>query len=196
MESKPYWPMSRLDLPGMNRYDWIYKSPPPKVPHRARTAFSNVKLRASKPEPPKPPPKDPTEVMELVCYKPSEYRALPARPPLRGGTVPTEKGSRDLFKDLHAPIQITKRFYGDPILSVPIKTSSRASRSPTLNPTRRSTAKKTREMPIHEVLFEESINPHEDIDPWGFSRDEEVDMSEVMFHGIKLNVSRLHPPKK
>lgn len=195
MESKPYWPMSRLDLPGLNRYDWIYKSPPPKVPPRTRTAFSNVKLRASKPEPPKPP-QDPIEVMELVDYKPSEYRALPARPPLRGGTVPVEKGSRDLFKDLHAPIQITKRFYGDPILSVPIKSSSRSTRDHPLNVTRRSTAKKPREVPIHEVLFEESINHHEDIDPWGFSRNEDVDMSDIMFHGIKLNVSRLHPPKK
>jgi hypothetical protein len=56
-----------------------------------------------------------------------------------------------------------------------------------------SSSAATAEVPIHEVLFEESVDPHEDIDPWGFSRNEKVAAPDATFHGVRLTVSRLHP---
>jgi hypothetical protein len=50
--------------------------------------------------------------------------------------------------------------------------------------------------PIHEVLFEESVDNREDIDPWGFSRNEKPVVHESVFRGIPLRASRLAPQKK
>lgn len=190
MNGKPYWTMSRVEVPGIGRYDWLYKQPPPKIPRKPKTAA--IKKPKS---PPEPTQSAPGEQVELVGYKPSEYRAVPSRAPLRGTTAPAEFGRRDIFADMHTPIQVTKKYNGSPILSVPIQSYSRLSktRSRSIKP-RNSFNEESAE--IHDVLFEESVDPHEDIDPWGFSRDEKVEAPDKVLHGIKLTVSRLNqrPP--
>jgi hypothetical protein len=93
---------------------------------------------------------------------------------------------------MHTPVQVTHRFNGGPILSVPITPQPRPARllSSSLGSAIRTTRKP--ETPIHEVLFEESVQPREDIDPWGYSRNETVVRPDAVFRGLKLTVSRLH----
>jgi hypothetical protein len=87
---------------------------------------------------------------------------------------------------------------GDPILSVPLRTSTttKTQRSIPKLSTRSVRRESEAPPPIYEVLFEESIDPHEDIDPCGFSRNEKVVVHEGVYRGIPLTVSRLHPLKK
>lgn len=193
-ETKPYWTMSQLDIKNFGRYDWLYKHPAPQPKIKPKAPLTKQqKLRAATVT--KSFKEDPADEIELVGYKPTEYKSIPSRPPLRGCTAPVECGRRDIFTDMHTPIQITKKFTGSPIISVPIANTTRR------NVTSRSIPKPKQQTedesaPIHDVLFEESIDPHEDIDPWGFSRDEKVVAPDKNFHGMKLTVSRLRPPKK
>jgi hypothetical protein len=190
MEEKPYWPMSRLDLPRMNKFDWLFKS---TQPHPSPSVLE----KAKKPKPPTPTPQprpDPDlTIIEHVGFKPSEYQAAPQRPPLRGSTGPWERGPRKGFRDLHTPIQVTHKFNGGSILSVPlkeIKTSRRTHTPPQL--AKRSETPKVRHVPIHQVLYEESVCQREEIDPWGYSRNEKVVAPDAVFQGVRLTVSRLH----
>jgi hypothetical protein len=199
MQEKPYWTMSRLDLPRFQRFDWLYNSPPPKVSsnsvvsskRKQKSAESPLTsatctARGSKPD---------VTVIELVGYKPSEYQAAPQRPPLRGATVPWEHGRRDAFRDMHTPVQITQKYNGGPILSVPIRRMPIPGRISRESFASLGSSASKAEVPIHEVLFEESVDPHEDIDPWGYSRNEKVVAPDATFRGVRLTVSRLHPVK-
>ncbi|OHS94349.1 hypothetical protein TRFO_11212 [Tritrichomonas foetus] len=192
-DSKPYWTMSRLDLQSFGRYDWLYRHPAPQPKIKPKTALAKKQQPPSTSQTMKST--DPADDIELVGYKPSEYKSVPVRPPLRGMTAPVENGRRDVFNDMHTPIQITKRFNGSPIISVPISNTTRKTIPRRLLKSRRENEEDVA-LPIHDVLFEESVDPHEDIDPWGFSRDEKVVAPDKTFHGMKLTVSRLHPPKK
>jgi hypothetical protein len=188
LDPLPYWTMSRLELPPLGRFDWLYKQPPPKLPRRSASRQVIQPIERS-----------PTNeiVFERVGYRPSEYLAVPRREPLRGLTAPDEHGIRGAFADLRTPLQITKKFNGDPILSVPIQTSSITARTTPPVVRKRELSKPTEtQAGIHEVLFEESVDPHEEIDPWGFSRNEKVVVHEGVFRGIPLTVSRLRPAKK
>ena len=194
-DTKPYWTMSRLDIKNFGRYDWLYKHPAPQPKIKPRTSMPKPQkikttsmLKSFKDA-------DPTDEIELVGYKPTEYKSIPSRPPLRGCTAPVECGRRDIFTDMHTPIQVTKKFNGSPIISVPIaNTTRRVNVSSSI--LKQKKQEEDESAPIHDILFEESIDLHEDIDPWGFSRDEKVVAPDKDFHGIKLTVSRLHPPKK
>ncbi|EAY09177.1 hypothetical protein TVAG_363920 [Trichomonas vaginalis G3] len=147
---------------------------------------SQQKTRAPSQKPPQPKPD--VEDIELVGYKPSEYRAFRQPTPLRGRTAPVEHGSRDIFKDHHTPIQITKKFSGDPILSVPIrKSKQQIVKRSILEPMK----ERDPSVPIHEFLFEESIDPHENIDPWGYTAGEKINHPEAEVGGIKIKISRL-----
>ena len=199
-DSRPFWEMSQIDINQFGRYDWLYRHPAPQ-PKIILSDSQLKKIQKSIDPPPKKSNeyKDPADNIELVGYKPSEYKFLPTRPPLKSGRKVYDDFNNhnnikfDAFKDMHTPIQVTKRFSGSPIISVPI-TSGLRSRKTT---SRKSTSRSKRSenaLPIHDVLFEESINPREDIDPWGYSRDEKVD-KQITFHGMKLGVSRLRPPK-
>lgn len=193
-ETKPYWTMSRLDLGNYGRYDWLYKhpSPQPRIKTQSqigKTAKSLKPLHKSKQS------ADPAEEIERIGFKLSEYKSIPRRPPLRGCTAPSESGRIDTFKDMHTPIQITKKFNGSPIISVPIASSLQTPTFPHRLLNNRRSTNNNELLPIHEVLFEESIDPHEEIDPWGYSRDEKVVVPDKNFHGIKLTVSHLHQKK-
>lgn len=208
-DEKPYWEMSRLTLDNLGKYDQLYKD----QKQRLRTSATRRSQKRTEPQPYRYKPSTamtrttppvvmtaetmqrereyPTDKIELVGYKPSEYKAY--RPPttLRGRTAPVEHGSRDIFKDFHTPIQITHKFQGAPILSVPIKRQKQPARSRSIN------TKRTRNLtdPITTILFEESVGQNEVIDPWGYAADEEVVIPEKTFHGIKLKVSHLARPQ-
>ena len=201
-DTKPYWEMSRIKLEGIGRFDRLYQEQKKrlsttKVRNRATTSLQKKPRKHILPKTsaiqtrPRPMTKvDEIGEIELVGYKPSEYKAYRKQEPLRGRTAPAEFGSRDTFKDCHTPIQVTKRFQGDPILSVPIKNTPFNVVSRQV-PKKRKLPKRELAAPIHDVLFEESIDTHENIDPWGYSSNEKVDCPEVTLHGIHLKVSRL-----
>ena len=201
-DTKPYWETSRLELKSMRKYEWLYKTNPPRVRTAIRSSLAtgkpekvviHTRPRTLKPEIPPTPPvqsSSPYDEIELIGYRPTNYTAVPKRSALRGMTAPAEYGRRDIFQDCHTPIQITHRFSGDPILSIPIEAKKQPKKI-----TRRSVQSKQQSefnIPIHEYLFEESVDPHEDIDPWGYTRDEEIPTSGITIKGMKLNVSRLH----
>jgi hypothetical protein len=185
LDPLPYWTMSRLDLPHLARFEWLYKQPPPKKPPRSASHRP-------------PPPSAPISPLFVhVGFRPSEYRSVPRRAPLRGLTAPDEHGHRGAFNDLHTSTQITKKFFGDAIFSVPLqKYSVAAGPMAPETRTRSVPADRGNTAPIHEVLFEESVDSREDIDPWGFSRSEKVVVHGADFHGIPLAASRLRPLKK
>lgn len=189
--SKPYWEMSRIKLEGLGRFDRLYKEQKQRImtsatKNRNSDRMGSRKNHAITQKP--PPPRPDVEDIELVGYKPSEYRAFRQQTPLRGRTAPVEHGSRDVFKDHHTPIQITKKFSGDPILSVPIRRSRpQVVKRSILEPMK----DRDQSVPIHEFLFEESIDPRENIDPWGYTAGEKIDQPEVDIGGIKIKVSRL-----
>jgi hypothetical protein len=189
---KPYWSASRIDLPYMGRYDWLYNQPQPRID--ALKGLYTAQHCRRKPPPP-PSPQDIFEFEHVGC-RPSEYRSIPFREPLRGMTAPAEGGRRDIFRDLHTPVQITQRFSGDRIFSVPLRLSTVAKKKRRGRPSTQLRSVQRSLAPIHEVLFEESVDPHEEIDPWGFSRNEQVVAPDQVFRGIRLTVSRLRPPKK
>lgn len=194
-EAKPYWTMSRLDIKNFGRYDWLYKHPAPQPKIKPRTSLAKPQKTKKSALPKSFQDMDPADEIELVGYKPTEYKSIPCRPPLRGCTAPTQSGRKDIFNDMHTPIQVTKRFNGSPIISVPIASVTRRNNnSHNISKTRKPNDDES--APIHDILFEESIDLHEDIDPWGFSRDEKVVAPDKSFHGIKLTVSRLNQPKK
>ena len=200
---KPYWEMSRITMEGLGRFDRLYKDQKKRIyttkfKHRATTSLNKTpkkthilpqattpKLREKK-----SPKIDEIGEIEHVGFKPSEYKAYPKQEPLRGRTAPAEFGSRDIFKDCHTPIQVTKRFQGDPILSVPIKNTP-FNVAPKEPPKKRELPRRKLAEPIHDVLFEESVDQHENIDPWGYSSNEKVVCPEINLRGIHLKVSRL-----
>lgn len=201
-QGKPYWEMSRISLDGLGRYDRIFKEQKKRLlTQKAKTRNSTSTQKTKKPEF-APTPKPTTTIgkrhqkvddigeIELVGYKPSEYKAVRKQEPLRGRTAPAEFGCRDTFKDCHTPIQITKRFQGDPILSVPIRNKPFTSISETPKVRTRS-MKRDVAVPIFDSLFDESIDQHENIDPWGYASNEKVVCKEVNINGVKIKVSRL-----
>ena len=204
-DTKPYWEMSRIDAPGFNKYSWLYKPENPRAKTSMRSSLATGKLekftystnpsrnsnRAVSRQLQTPKTPQPHEDMTTIGFRVSNYTSVPVRPALRGMTAPAECGRRDIFKDQHTPIQITHKFSGCPILSVPIDTGKKPKR--TIKTRNVQTREKTEhDVPIHEYLFEESVDPHEDIDPWGYTRNEEIPINSKNFRGIKINISRLH----
>ncbi|KAH0790765.1 hypothetical protein GPJ56_005360 [Histomonas meleagridis] len=130
--------------------------------------------------------------LEFSGYKPSEYLALPKRQPLHGSAPPTDfKKIDDVFADMNTPVQITKKFNGGPILYVPISKKKKQQ-----NPNKRinrveDSPHKSNESSIHEILFEQSINPPKP-DP-SISLDK-ANSFETTYKGKKIVVSRLHNP--
>jgi hypothetical protein len=179
LDEKPYWEMSRLELDHLGLFDWLYKKPPPKMPRRPP-------LRA--PEPASTPRRfDPADAIELVGYKPSEYRSLPQREPLRSLKPPSECGAPGAFVDMRTPVQITQKFSGDPILSTPIGAGADAHRLRKMG----SRLPKTRQLRTrHRAAADEA--------PWEMdvAGDDVAGPTETVFHGIRLTVSRLHPARK
>ena len=198
-QGKPYWEMSRLSMEGMGRFDRLYKDQKKRILSSKAKARNNVVSSSYKPisipkkveygQPKLKQKIDDIGEIELVGYKPSEYKAFRSQQPLRGRTAPSECGCRDIFKDCHTPIQVTKRFQGDPILSVPIRRTPVTSSLSKSSSLKKEKAK--RDLPIHEVLFEESVEQRENLDPMGYSANETVNCPEITMHGIKLKVSRL-----
>ena len=200
-DGKPYWEMSRLQIDNLGKYDRLFKDQKLRISKCKTREQERVQKALKFQQKQKELQKemlnelqkftDPSENIELVGYKPSEYRAYRTPSILRGMTAPIEHGSRDAFKDYNTPIQIHKKFSGSPILSVPLRSSNKSTsrnNSSSLLPPKR---KRKLAGSIHEVLFEESIKHHEAIDPWGYSIDEKVVCPEIVFHGIKLKVSSM-----
>jgi hypothetical protein len=179
LDDKPYWEMSRLELDRLGVFDCLYKESRPKMPRRPR-------LRA-----PEPAPTsrrfDPADAIELVGYKPSEYRSLPQREPLRGAKPPAERGAAGAFADMRTPVRITQKFSGDRLLSAPIGVGGDRYRcrkiACRLPKTRKSRAR--RRAAVDQAPKEVEIPGEEVAGPTG-----------TVFHGIPLTVSRLHPAGK
>jgi hypothetical protein len=201
---KPYWTMSRLALRHLGRYDYLYTHPPPNYTQR----YGSRRDRSSSKSPPPPhtPPADPGGTINYVGWKTSEYQAAPRRDPLPARPPPpdiADPTADDQFVDLHTPTQITKRFGGDIPLSVPLETfpaRELAHSSPVTTPKRKTRSRdggSRVQAPIQDVLFEESIlEVREDIDPWGFSRNENVVAPDKVCRAIPVTVSRLRPAKR
>ena len=186
MNEKPFWEMSRLEMKYFSRYQQTPNNNLKKKrnitslhPTRSEIVKTQEKLR-----PLRTIPKDPTEVIELVGYKPSEYKAFHPSTTFRGLTAPTQYGSREIFKDFHTRPQITKKFNGTATLSVPIKKFESILKD-------NEKEEKNLKSPIHLLLFDESIQSREEIDPWGYTSDEKVDLPEKKLKGIKLKVSKI-----
>jgi len=185
MSAKPYWEMSRVEIANLGRFDWFYKNQKTRATTSESKPQNEKRIGSSIKPQRKPERNNPLDVIEHVGYKPSEYKAIPPPVPLRGLTAPAEHGKRDIFKDLHTPIQVTKKFMGAPVLSVPIRGKPESQIAKTV------VHKRALNQPIHDVLFDESVDQKEIIDPWGFTPQEKVDVPETVFKGIKLRVSRM-----
>jgi hypothetical protein len=197
---KPYWTMSRLLLARLGRFDYLYSHPPPNYGQRYGPRRRQPESKST------PPPAEPGQPITYVGCRMSEYQAVPRREPLPARPPPPDVANPtadNQFVDLHTPIQITKKFGGDVPLSVPIETFTTPESphsSPVTPPRRKARSRGSGsrfQSPIHDVLFEESIlEVREDIDPCGFSRNENVIAPDKVYRGVPLTVSRLRPAKR
>lgn len=200
-DGTPYWEISRLNIEGLGKYDRFLRDQKIRISRcKTREQEKNQKIARDRMKEKELQIKvlresrkftDPSEKIELVGHRHSEYRAYRAPPALRGMAPPTECGSKDVFRDYNTPIQVHMKFSGNPILSVPLKSASRLAAIENAASSLPLKKKKKLANSIHNILFEESIKHHEFIDPWGHSMDERVFCPEIVFHGIKLKVSNM-----